>query len=246
MQTNLEEDNLDLYTSYFGGPGSSQNYKLQLKQDYAKRFKLGSTIEVQRNRKVVITKGNPEDRKRTRPNQLSGVKRKSKFSDVIPNTANDITNKPVIVNSAIQIINKAVTINSAIIQQTDEYIGFVPPEYQTQDYGHLDNFNSALYQPQQTQPKSFTESEHYQQVWNEYKTSVGSGPQYSSHSTYLQQNYKMPSYPPPPYAPQHTPPPTYPNINPYAYNQPPGMPPPPPAQYWASREPNVRYFHGPT
>ena len=142
MQTNLEEDNLDLYTSYFGGPGSSENYKLQLKQDYTKRFKLGSTIEVQRNRKVVITKGNPEDRKRTRPNQLSGVKRKSKFSDVIPNTANDITNKPVIVNSAIQIINKAVTINSAIIQQPDEYIGFVPPEYQTQDYSHLDNFNS--------------------------------------------------------------------------------------------------------
>ena len=44
MSYNIEEDHLDLYTSYFGGPGSNFNYKKQLMNEYQKRFKLGSTL----------------------------------------------------------------------------------------------------------------------------------------------------------------------------------------------------------
>lgn len=44
MGYNLEEDHLDLYTSYFGGPKSSQHYRKTLEEEYKKRFVLGETI----------------------------------------------------------------------------------------------------------------------------------------------------------------------------------------------------------
>ena len=143
------------------------------------------------------------------------MKRKSKFEDV-PGT-----------NSAIQILDKPAAV--MVMSQPDEYIGFVPPEFQTQDYGHLQNYNSALYQPVQEKP-SMTVSEHYQQIWSEYKSNVTSGPSYSSHSNYLQtQSYPPPpyNYPPPSYQP---PPPNYTQNTPYPSYQPPPLNPNGPAQ----------------
>ena len=156
-----------------------------------------------------------------RPSQLLGVKRKSKFADA-PSS-----------NSAIQILNKPA--GAIAIQQEDDYKGFVPPEYQTQDYSYHQNYNSGLYQPVQEQP-SMTESQHYAQIWNEYKVSMSSGPQYSSHSTYLHNQVPQapPGYPPPQahagYA--YYPPPPHPGAPVY----PPAPPPAAPKKSrWSSR-----------
>ena len=40
----LEKDHLDLYTSYFGGPGSNYNLKKQLENEFKKKFVLKTTI----------------------------------------------------------------------------------------------------------------------------------------------------------------------------------------------------------
>ena len=40
MNYNFEEDNLDLYTSYFSGPSTGANFKKQLKMEFEKKFKL--------------------------------------------------------------------------------------------------------------------------------------------------------------------------------------------------------------
>jgi oxalate decarboxylase/phosphoglucose isomerase-like protein (cupin superfamily) len=45
LQYNIEEDKQDIYTSYFSGSGPNQHYKINLKQDYDKRFVLGETVQ---------------------------------------------------------------------------------------------------------------------------------------------------------------------------------------------------------
>ena len=151
-----------------------------------------------------------------RPSQLVGKKRKSKFSDA-----------PVS-NNAIQILDKPIS--GSITQQTDDYKNFVPPQFQTQDYSFHENWNSSLFQPiQEIAPMS--ESDHYTQIWKEYKTSM-SGPMYSSHTTYMMHKpdqYSAPSQPLPP--PQFYPFPAY-YPSPYP-GAPPiqiDFPPPPPDQ----------------
>lgn len=117
----------------------------------------------------------------------------------VNNNAIQINNNPVqINNSAIQILNKPTGVSLGE-QQVDDYIGFVPPEYQKEDYSYHQNYNSSLYQPVQEQPIARTESEHYRQIWDEYKTSVGSGPRYTSHSGYVAQTQAYPAPYPPPY-----------------------------------------------
>lgn len=127
------------------------------------------------------------------------MKRKSKFEDA-PST-----------NSAVQILNKPVSAISITLSQPDGYIGFVPPQYQANDFSDIKLKNSQpmamTYQPERKEMPQITEQEHYQQIWGEYKKTVGSAPSYSSHSSYLQSqqdpNFKytqsgVPIPPPPP------------------------------------------------
>lgn len=186
---------------------------------------------IQRNSKLRVIYGDPVDKERRRESQLSRVKRKSKFEDA-PNINNDA---PTINNDAIQILGKPTIgihlLNKSgggiSIQQGDNYKGFVPPQYQTQDYSDHQNYNSALYQPVQELP-SMTQSEHYKQIWDEYRKNVSNGPQYTSHSSYLhhQQQYQN-MYAPPP----------YPVPGGHAYGQ--SVYPPPPAPYPIEQNPRV-------
>jgi len=44
LNYNMEDDNSDLYTSYFAGPGQYNNRKKELKLEYEKKFKFSSSI----------------------------------------------------------------------------------------------------------------------------------------------------------------------------------------------------------
>ena len=92
-------------------------------------------------------------------------KRKSRFADAP--------------SSDIEIIKSSSKL--PVSQQQDDYIGFTPPDFQISDTSQYSNFNSSLYQPVSEVPM-MTENEHYQQLWNEYRSEMGSKPvQYPVH-----------------------------------------------------------------
>ena len=48
MNYDLANDHLDLYTSYFGGPGSIYSFRKQLENEFKRKFVLKSTINTKK------------------------------------------------------------------------------------------------------------------------------------------------------------------------------------------------------